>query len=286
MQPVEAREPEASQPLLAYRLPGRRTYSKIVPASPDRFWMDVSTKGWANRCLPLRIANQSGWAILNDGEFEAKWSGKPALDSVTLSPKPGEITGNVSSMFGFGVITWTIPYIFRTPPGYNLLVRGPGNAAKDGIAALEAIVECDWLPYPFTMNWKFTRPAKTVRFEKDEPICFIMPIRRYDLESFAPEIRNIESEPALLRNYSTWHENRVAAQKALAEKAASTDKVVKGQGQYIRGENHSGERVEEHQTKLRVAKFVIKEEPAQGADEIVQPPAASRRSLLKRVFGG
>jgi hypothetical protein len=52
---------ELSCSLTAYRLPRCANYLKIVPASANRAWMDVDTGGWANRCLPLRIANQSGW---------------------------------------------------------------------------------------------------------------------------------------------------------------------------------------------------------------------------------
>ena len=76
----------------------------------------------------------------------------------------------VQSHFGEGVITWNIPFLFRTSPGYNLLVRGPSNWIKDGVQALEGIVETDWAVQTFTMDWKFTRPRRWVRFEADEPI--------------------------------------------------------------------------------------------------------------------
>ena len=43
----------------------------------------------------------------------------------------------MSSHFGYGILTWTLPYLFRTPPDWNLLARGPSNLPKDGIQALE-----------------------------------------------------------------------------------------------------------------------------------------------------
>src|ERR671914_419696 len=49
-----------------------------------------------------------------------------------------------------------------------------------------AIIETDWAPYSFTMNWQFTRPGAAVRFEKDEPYCHIFPVRRGQLEAFEP----------------------------------------------------------------------------------------------------
>ena len=35
---------------------------------------------------------------------------------------------------------------------------------------LVGLIETDWLPFPFTMNWVFTRPGR-VRLEKGEPFC-------------------------------------------------------------------------------------------------------------------
>ena len=37
------------------------------------------------------------------------------------------------------------------------MVTGPFNQPKDAIQPLTAIVETDWAPFTFTMNWKFTR---------------------------------------------------------------------------------------------------------------------------------
>ena len=56
------------------------------------------------------------------------------------------------------------------------MVQGPINRPKDGIAALSGIIETDWSPYSFTMNWMFTRPGTPVRFEKGEPYCHIFPV--------------------------------------------------------------------------------------------------------------
>ena len=78
----------------------------------------------------------------------------------------------ITSHFGNGTITFSFPYLFRTPPGWSMLTMGSPNHVKDGIQALAGVVETDWLPFPFTMNWLFTRPGK-VRFEKGEPFCFI-----------------------------------------------------------------------------------------------------------------
>jgi len=45
----------------------------------------------------------------------------------------------------------------RTPAGVNLWVKGPANMVKNGVQALEGMVETDWTAASLTMNWKLTR---------------------------------------------------------------------------------------------------------------------------------
>jgi hypothetical protein len=215
------------------------------------------------------MANQFGWEILNPVEFEVKWNGKPGLDALNIGFKEGR-RNSPGSMFGYGVLTWTIPYLFVTPPGWNLLVRGAANFWKDGAAPLEGLVETDWLPYTFTMSWKVTRPSKTIRFEKGDPLCVITPVRRGDVESFVPVIQNLQSEPDLRERHDAWHARRLEA----ASYGTEAQKAVKSQGQYIRGEQVDGELFSQHQTKLAVKPFKDLE-PAPAA--ISQPPAAPNR---------
>lgn len=131
----------------------------IRPALVDRPWMETPAGRFAKRCLPLMIANQAGWELLNPSGFTAAWQGGDELAAVTIWPDAGMPAFCVTSHFGSGILTWHVPYLFRTPRGYNLLVRGPANRPKDGISALEGIVETDWTAATFTMNWKFTRPG-------------------------------------------------------------------------------------------------------------------------------
>ena len=267
-----------SLPLIAYRIPGREEYPPIVPAPAVRTWIDKGTKGWANRCLPLRIANQSGWMVLNAVDVDVVWNGETSLNALRVSISGKEQT-LASSMFGYGILTFVIPYIFRTPEGFNLMARGPANLAKDGAAPLEGIVETDWLPYTFTMNWQITRPFHPVRFGRGEPICMLTPLRRGDVEMFAPEVREIESDPELHTSYRTWHESRKAAaagaQGLTIEQARGTT-----QGHYIRGEGHLGERAHGHQTKVAVRSF-----QGMRPAEMVEPEEIMKpKGFLRRLF--
>ncbi len=270
--------------LTAYRIPDRTAYPKVVRASADRFWMDVTTQGWANRCLPLRIANQAGWFVLNDVDFEVTWDGSPKLEGIKFKFKDRP-SNFARSMFGFGVVTWTIPYLLRTEPGYNLLARGPANLPKDGVTALDGIIETDWLPYPFTMNWKITRPMRTVRFEKDEPICMITPIRRGDLERFEPEIVNLTSDPELHESYSAWHEARLEKLRSSPQTLKPSASMPKMQGNYNRGEGVLEEKASGHQNKLDLRDFA-ELEPAimSNPSSNEQSSESGTTSLLSRLL--
>lgn len=258
MTPTEQEVNNTALKLTAFRIPDREAYPRLIRAPADREWMDVTTNGWANRCLPLRIANQAGWFILNDEEFEVTWDGSLKLDAVRF--KWGARRSRFAcSMFGFGMVTWTIPYLFRTEPGFNMIARGPVNMPKDGISPLDGIVETDWLPYPFTMNWKITRPDHKVRFEKDEPICMIHPVRRYTVEQFSPELRNLTSDPSLYESYQSWRDARAEKIRSSPQSVKASETAPKIQGNYIRGVSVLNEKAPEHQNKLDVRDFVLVE---------------------------
>ena len=251
--PEPAAAPENS--MIAYRIPGWSRYPEIVPAPADREWMDTGTKGWANRCLPLRMANQAGWCILNDADFNVIWDGQNGLESLKILPQDASrepIFAN--SMFGYGILTISIPFLFRMPPLRNLMVRGPANFFKDGAAPLEGLVEADWTPYTFTMNWKITRAGLPIRFARGEPICMLTPVPRGDLNRFCGEIRNLQSEPELLAGYTAWHQQRVAREKERMEAPPNQRQGV--QGHYIRGQGYLGEAGSGHQTKLSLKPFI------------------------------
>jgi hypothetical protein len=247
--------------LTAYRLHEHDTFLKIVPAPADRFWMDFTTHGWANRCLPLRIANQAGWHVLNNSKFEVEWNGKPEVDAVTINFLDGRPSRFVKSNFGFGILTWYLPYLFRTSPGYNLLVRGPANMPKDGISPIEGLVETDWVEGTFSVNWKITRPFMKIRFDNDDPICMLVPQRRVELEMTEPTIRNLESNPELFDGYKEWIASRRAFVSQVSANPPKKDEPRPWQGHYTRGTHVSGETAPTHQTKLQLRPFEQKEAP-------------------------
>jgi hypothetical protein len=227
----------------------------IVPAPPSRDWMEATDERNALRCLPMLIANQSGWLILNTHRVVAVWDGgdKPPNLHIQYHPTNPPYP-QARSIFGYGILTWTIPYLFRTPPGYNLHARGPANMPKDGISALEGIVEADWSESTFTMNWKLTRPKHPVVFDVDEPICMIVPTQRSELERVMPRVRPLGDEPDLQARLEVWRQSRAEFQKQL--QIPGTKESESGwQRHYFQGQAITGTVAPEHQTRLRLGRF-------------------------------
>ena len=169
--------------------------------------MEDARRKFPYRCLPLVVGNQYGWEILSTHHLRAIWDGTSGPEGLVVENLSGDGDLHASSHFGEGVLTFQIPFLFQTPEGWNLMVRGPSNNPKDGIAPLDGIVETDWTHSTFTMNWRFTR-ACTVEFTLGEAICLFFPIQRGVLEKFRGELRALESNPEIERKYREWSESR------------------------------------------------------------------------------
>ena len=226
----------------------------IQPGHRRREWMSATHEAFAYRCLPLSMANEHGWEIRCPASFEAQWNGGDNSDDVQIT-SDCNMSSLLEAHFGYGILTFRINGVFRTPPGYNLWVMGPPNSFKDGIQALSAMIETDWMPYTFTMNWKFTRPQVPVRFEQGEPFCFLFPVKRGALETFRPEIKSIDRDPVLKKRH------RVALLKrnmvrGVQEFKGYLDRSLLFQQWYMNGQMPDGTgKFDDHQKKLSLRPF-------------------------------
>jgi hypothetical protein len=243
---------QTDQPLIAYELhPVVDTPLEVCPFNRD--WMDKAHLRHPYRCLPLVIANQYGWILRSTSGFQAYWYGGAAKEDVELR-FDGPVDNRIVSHFGSGVITFTIPFLFRTPPGVNLWVKGPTNFVKDGVQALEGVVETDWLASTFTMNWKITRICEWIRFNKDEPFCMIIPVPRGFAESLVPQRQNIAANPELHAQYQAWEASRRGFLADLSSR--DPDAIKRGwQKDYFQGKTPDGKDVESHQTRIDLREF-------------------------------
>jgi hypothetical protein len=227
---------------------------QIRPAPVDRSWMESPNARFAKRCLPLLIANQSGWELLNPAGFSAIWDGGDEISAIRIWPDFAQQAAGVISHFGCGILTWHVPIHFRSPRGYNLLVRGPANMPKDGISALEGVVETDWSSATFTMNWKFTRAGHMIRFEAGEPFSMVVPARRGELESFRPVSVAAACVPTRVEAFLRFSASRVAFVEGQKAKGTVADRDA-WQRDYMLGRDADGGIAPQHQTRLRLAPF-------------------------------
>ncbi len=216
--------------------PMNDTPCDLAPGRQSRDWMDAFAARHPYRCLPLNMANTTGWEITCPIGFTAEWNGGPNQSDIVITPdRPyPNLHFFVTSHFTRGVLTMHPQYLFRTPPGWGLLCSGAPNHIKDGIQPLTGLIETDWLPFPFTMNWLFTRPG-TIRFTKGEPFCFITPVQHRGAEQFQPVIRTLESNPVMHGQFEAWNRERTRFNKRLAAGDPETAKEA-WQRFYFKGE--------------------------------------------------
>jgi hypothetical protein len=222
-------------------------------AERARDWIEGLPERFAYRCLPLAMANQIGWEVLNPVDFTARWNGRAGLDAIRIRYH-GEPAPLIGSHFGHGILTFTPGYLFRTTKAHNIYVKGPANRPKDGIAPLEGLIETDWAPFTFTMNWQFTRKRLKVTFEKDEPIACLLPYPRHYAGKFEPELRNINDNAKLYAQYTGWRDERLRFNEALKQQGSDAQKQG-WQRSYMKGEDPSGNTFAGHQTKIQMKDF-------------------------------
>lgn len=213
----------------------------IHPAQSRRPWIDEMPATRAYHCLPLTIANSHGWELRCLQKVTARWTGGVRPEDVEVT-REGERVQEVAGHFGSGILTFGIRSIFRTEAGTNLWVMGPTNRFKDGIQPMSAMVETDWIPFTFTMNWKFTRPDCTVTFEKGEPYCFIFPVQHGLIEAFEPRLKAIEDDAELHRQYKIGARRRQLPSVLSAERGEETRSITRLRTQewYKRGKMPDG----------------------------------------------
>ena len=206
----------------------------------------------------MHMASQAGWVLLNDRPVRAMWRGANSPSDIVLE-RHGDPPYAALSHFGHGILTFTMPFLFRTPPGIVMLVRGPANNPKDAIFPLEGLVETDWAVATAAMSWKFTRPNTWVEFARDEPISMLVPQGIDLLEDARPRILNIRDDPDTQKQYEAWKQSRDRFNLSVAERDPAA--VLQGwQRHYFNGTAPTANSetpivAREHRTRLNLQQF-------------------------------
>jgi hypothetical protein len=271
--PVRERKPgvsaPAGPPFIAYRIDGGIEVP-LVAGWQTRPWLEEPGPTFAMRCLPMLIASQAGWFLLNPVEIRATWNGGSDPSDITIESADPEHPGLAQSTLGAGILSFRPGYLFRTAPGWLLQQRGPSNWPKQGLYPLEGLIESAWSPEDetangnlFTVNWQFTQPNFPVTFAAGEPFGMIVPQRRDLVEGVEPSVALMADHPEMSIPYGQWARGR--GRFNLELKIGGSEANHQGwQRDYFRGEYQDGRKMPEHQTKIFLRDFA---QPAETADE-------------------
>jgi Family of unknown function (DUF6065) len=178
---------------------------QLRPSPPRRHWMDELPHAY--KCLPLVIANQWGWQVLCPTDVIVTWDGTESLAGLRAQVD-AQYTPAIKSQFGSGIITFSPPWLFRTPPGWDLYLKGPSNRWKHNCIPLEGVIETWWLNYTFTLNWKLLEPG-TVTFARGESLGQLIPVPHATFdEATALEAPIGLLEPHAAEELLQWQEKR------------------------------------------------------------------------------
>ena len=148
----------------------------------------------------------------------------------------------IKSQFGAGIITFSPPWLFRTPPGWNLYLKGPTNRWKPNCVPLEGVIETWWLNYTFTLNWKLVEPG-TVVFRQGESLGQLLPVPHLTFQDAAATEAPIGLlEPEAAQELLKWQEKR---------------RLIAGQKDNVHHLYRKAEGVEEHFQRVTVPPFRI-----------------------------
>jgi len=217
----------------------------LRPSPIRRAWMDEYPAAY--QCLPMVVANQWGWQVLCPADVRVLWDGSPAIRGLRVEVDP-RWAPSIKSQFGRGIVTFSPPWVFRTPPGWDLYAKGPSNRWKANCSPLEGVIETWWLNYTFTLNWKVVEPGE-VRFAKGESLGQLVPVPHATfLGSAAIEAPINDVEPQAGAELLRWLDER----RRLAATPRPTHRL------YLKAEE-----IEGHLTRVPVPPVV----PTRKADE-------------------
>ncbi len=153
------------------------------------------------------VANQWGWQVLCPTNVVVAWDGAAHPNGLRVKVDPQWSTA-IKSQFGRGIVTFSPPWLFRTPPGWNLYAKGPSNRWKSNCVPLEGVIETWWLNYTFTLNWKLVEPGE-VSFAQGESIGQLIPVPHATFTAATATESPINAvEPEAAAELIRWREER------------------------------------------------------------------------------
>lgn len=238
---------------------------RIEPASRTRPWMDETPNKYAYRCLPMTIANSTGWDLFATDDFVVSWNGSAHQDDLQINFASNNTHPFITSSFGSGIITVHTGVLFRTDREWDMMVMGSPNHIVEWATPLAGIVETWWNDFTFTMNWKLHQ-AGSFTWDKNIPLCRVLPIP-HDYDNIEISMNAIELNPVQHDRYKEWERSRceiIDEIDAAYKFGVDGNRVKVGKPKtewernYYSGVRKDGERIENHTIKREFPRFVWK----------------------------
>jgi len=205
---------------------------EIKQSRLKRDWMDDTYNKHAYQCLPMTVANVSGWELILQQDVVVEWDGTNSppkvLEGATLNDRAIVIPSII------GIMSFTTGWTFGTEDGYSTFISGSPNYFVDGAVPLSATIPSFWWPDEFNMNWKITKINEPVVFAKGMPFMHFTMIKNDLLESVEFKIENLWDKPDLMSQRMSYGE---AKMKKNAEEPWTWMKGIKT------GINEKGEKI-------------------------------------------
>jgi hypothetical protein len=218
------------------------SHFNVQPLPMKRSWMNEVVGTNAYQCVPMNIANQSGWVVLNPAEFCATWDGGPTNEHLQVHYHEDPKINFAQSHLHNGTLTIVPDFIIRTPEGISTLVSGVPNYPIPRLTPLQAVIETDWLTFTFTYNFKFNIPGEVI-FRKGDPLFTFMPIKRGEIDQYSVTMKPISLDKDLHDEYLEYEKARNESQ--------GTDKGF--QRFYSRGKSATKNyEIKNHQNQLKL----------------------------------
>jgi hypothetical protein len=179
----------------------------IQQASLRRDWMDATYNKHAYRCLPVSMANVSGWEILLPCDVVVKWDGGNSVPTLIS----GEEHDNrmVANCNKIGMVDFQLGWAFNTEEGHHTWITGPPNYFVDGAVPLSAVIPSDWWPDEVQMAWKITEVGKEVVFPKGMPFAFFFVFDSNLMPDLECTVENLWDKPDLIESRVKYNEAKM-----------------------------------------------------------------------------
>lgn len=180
---------------------------EIKQSRIKRDWMDNTYNKHAYQCLPMTVANVSGWELILQQDVVVQWDGTnnppKVLEGEFLNSRALVIPSII------GIMSFATGWAFGTEEGYSTFISGSPNYFVDGAVPLSATIPSFWWPDEFNMNWKITKINEPVVFEKGMPFMYFTIVQNNLLESVKFKVENLWDKPDLMDKRMSYGEAKM-----------------------------------------------------------------------------